>query len=65
MLGVPRDYQFNLISYTIHEAFVLAGDMYQPSDSYLVGLLERGWFYASTSRAKRSLSSSYLNTDII
>lgn len=42
MLGVPRNHNFQVISWLLHEAFVDAGDMYDPSDSYVVGLLERG-----------------------
>jgi hypothetical protein len=42
MLGVPRSKEFNTISLAINAAFVLAGDMSEHSDAYVVGLLERG-----------------------
>ncbi|PVF96677.1 peptidase S10 serine carboxypeptidase [Serendipita vermifera] len=42
MLGVPRDHRFEVISFRVNAAFVLAGDMFENSEAYLVGLLERG-----------------------
>lgn len=44
MLGVSRKKNFDVISVPIHEAFVNAGDMYEISESYIVGLLERGQY---------------------
>ncbi|CAG8766959.1 16551_t:CDS:1, partial [Acaulospora colombiana] len=41
MLGVPRDHRFEVISFRVNAAFVLAGDMFENSEAYLVGLLER------------------------
>jgi hypothetical protein len=42
LLGVPRNHQFEAVSMPVHTAFVLAGDMFENSEAYLVGLLERG-----------------------
>ncbi|PVF96679.1 peptidase S10 serine carboxypeptidase [Serendipita vermifera] len=42
LLGVPRSHNFKIISDRVHSAFLAAGDMYENSDIYLVGLLERG-----------------------
>jgi hypothetical protein len=42
LLGVPRDHRFEVVSLLVHTAFLEAGDMYESSDVYLVGLLERG-----------------------
>jgi hypothetical protein len=42
LLGVPRSHQFEAISMPVNTAFVLAGDMFENSEAYLVGLLERG-----------------------
>lgn len=42
LLGVPRSYKFNVLSFPVNQAFTLAGDIYEHSEPYIVGLLERG-----------------------
>jgi hypothetical protein len=60
LLGVPRSHHFEAISMSVNTAFTITGDVFENSEAYLVGLLERGRLIAHAQTPASPPVANYL-----